>query len=326
MAISSIHFQAAKGVRAAGGTISETHNQRKHSMPHIHAELTALNESDIDTTIADRYAGQIKLSKKLPGRSLRSDAHSIREAVVNLNSEHTLLDLQRLSFALQRVYKIKCFQIYIHRDEGKILNQDEPGDTQLASGQRVKINHHAHMLFDWQDPKTAKIIRLSKLDLIDIQTLVAKTLNMQRGKEGSKAVRLEAQAYKATQEKINAEAAHVAAQKKTLMAVEYGYSEKELSGLEKWKETNAQELQQLEQTNKKLKETKPKELQQLEEATEYLQENLKKKIEKSKLLAATLKILKNSLKKQQAILLKWHEKLWNLKNNQKQHNSLRLKL
>ncbi len=90
---------------------------------------------------------------------------------------------------LKKSKGIKCIQIHIHRDEGK--SKDD-------------LNYHAHMIFDWQDEKTGKMLRLNKLDMSEIQSLVAKSLNMKRGilKTNSNRERLEPIEYKRQQEEL----------------------------------------------------------------------------------------------------------------------------
>jgi len=116
---------------------------------------------------------------------MQKNARPIREAVVNLATDHTMDDLKGLAKELEHHFRIKTFQIHIHRDEGKSKDQ---------------LNYHAHMVLDWQDKEKGTMLRLNKLQMSQIQTLVSETLGLERGKLNSKAIRLEAQEYKTTQE------------------------------------------------------------------------------------------------------------------------------
>ncbi len=111
----------------------------------------------------------------------------VREAVVNLNSSHSMENLKSLVRDMEGKKGIKCFQMHIHRDEGK---------------SRDEINYHAHLLFDWQDEKTGKTVKLNKRDFSEIQTLVAEVLEMERGelRTNSNRERLEPVEYKRQQE------------------------------------------------------------------------------------------------------------------------------
>lgn len=124
---------------------------------------------------------------------MQAKSTPIREAVVNLSPHHTMKDLKKLSKLLEEDYGIKAFQIHIYRDEGK---------------SRDDLNHHAHILFDWQDKETGKTFKLYKNHMSEIQTLTAAALRMQRGelKENSNRERLEAVEYKRQQEQKRLEA------------------------------------------------------------------------------------------------------------------------
>ena len=130
--------------------------------------------------------------KQKSGRKMQKNAEPIREAVVNLNANHTMEDLKKLAVNLKEKHQINCFQIHIHRDEGK---------------SRQEINHHAHMLFDWQDKETGKTLKLNRTDLSNIQDVVSQSLQMERGelKVNSNRKRLEPIEYKRHQEELKVE-------------------------------------------------------------------------------------------------------------------------
>lgn len=185
MALSSIHFAVAK-------YNSESHNQRRAKLDYTFTELEQNNRSWVAQSISDRKAKIELLALQLNQRKLNKNATPIREAVVNLEAHHGPEDLHHLANTLREKIGIDCFQWYIHRDEGVDKNN---------------LNYHAHMLFDWQDKSTGKMQRHGKHVMAEIQTITADALGMERGREGSTAVRHEAQAYKAVQDKLKAEKA-----------------------------------------------------------------------------------------------------------------------
>lgn len=168
---------------------STVHNERTVPLDYNFPDLVAHNEAWKTDEIETRKKAIESYCRKVSGRKLQKNAEPIREAVVNLNARHTMADLQQLAKTLQEKKAISCFQIYIHRDEGK---------------SREEINHHAHMVFDWQDKKTGKTIKLNRQDLSEIQTIVSESLQMQRGelKVNSNRERLEPIEYKRQQEEI----------------------------------------------------------------------------------------------------------------------------
>lgn len=191
MAKASIHFSPIQ-------SNSEAHNERSTRLDYNFPELEKNNESFILERVATREKAINSYCKKVSGRKLQKNAEPIREAVVNLNSHHTMADLKRLATVLKEKKGIDCFQIHIHRDEGK---------------SRDELNYHAHMIFDWQDKTTGKTLKLNRTDLSQIQDIVAETLQMQRGelRVNSNRERLEAVEYKRQQEEIRLKEAEIKA-------------------------------------------------------------------------------------------------------------------
>lgn len=158
----SIHFDIVK-------TTSESHNQRITPLDYVHEDKAHLNEQWQSHSIEQMMKIAKAHCKKVSGRKMQKNAEPIREAVVNLKASHNIENLKDLANELQEHYGIQCFQIYIHRDEGREEN-----------GQFI-TNHHAHMLFNWQDQNTGKTHKLNRTQLSQIQTLVARKLDMTRG-------------------------------------------------------------------------------------------------------------------------------------------------
>jgi hypothetical protein len=106
---------------------------------------------------------------------MQAKATPIREGVLIIDKHHTMDDLKRLSGAIEQRWGIKTFQIHIHRDEGH-----------RSSQKAWKSNLHAHILCDWTDQITGKSIKLGPDDMKEMQSIVADTLSMERGKSSSK--------------------------------------------------------------------------------------------------------------------------------------------
>lgn len=185
---SSIHFRAALAT-------SEAHNLREVKLDYNEPSLQVNNESSVSDTIAERMKKVQAHCKNVSGRKLQKNAMVIREAVVNLKPGTTMDDLKKLASELRKQYGIHCFQIHIHRDEG----HKDPNTGEF------KINHHAHMVFDWQDREKGTVVKLNRVQMSQIQTLVANTLEMERGelRVNSNRERLEPIEYKRQQAELH---------------------------------------------------------------------------------------------------------------------------
>lgn len=180
--------KASINIKAVSAT-SELHNKREVKLDYNYPELEVNNESWEANTIEEREKEIKAYCKQVSGRKLQKNATPIREGVVNLNSNHTMEDLKQLAKDLKAKHKIDCFQIHIHRDEGK---------------SREDLNYHAHMVFDWQDKETGKTLKLGKAAISQLQDTVAESLKMERGelRVNSNRNRLEPIEYKRQQEEL----------------------------------------------------------------------------------------------------------------------------
>ena len=180
MAKSSINFQKSKGH-------SYDHNFRK-------------DEPNYLLKLADRlenfYWQKEKSAREIFDEELKSYGtkkgkrptfeNSHWEAVLNLNKNHTLEDVQKLAEYIEQKFNITCATIAVHRDEGHYKN-DKP-----------QHNFHAHITFvtvkdgqqNWRKEK------IKPADLRELQTAVAEMLQMERGQENSEAERLSHKQYK----------------------------------------------------------------------------------------------------------------------------------
>ncbi|SUX46387.1 hypothetical protein [Chryseobacterium indoltheticum] len=177
----SINFKVVK-------SDSETHNFRKKTFDYIRKDLTPKNEYWMEQKIADRIQKIEAYCKEKSGRKLQKNAMPVREAVVVIKKNTTMLELQNLAKRLEEELKIRVFQIAIHKDEG---HTDK--DTK-----EWKPNYHAHLVADWQDLQTGKTLKHQSFHYSKMQDLTAECLSMERGISGSRG-RLEAIEFKIQQ-------------------------------------------------------------------------------------------------------------------------------
>ncbi|MFC3159485.1 hypothetical protein ACFOEQ_14060 [Chryseobacterium arachidis] len=176
----SINFKAVK-------LDSETHNFRKKTFDYIRKDLTPKNEYWMEQKIAQRIQNIEAYCKEKSGRKLQKNAMPVREAVVVIKENTTMLELQNLAKRLEEELKIRV-QIAIHKDEG---HTDK--DTK-----EWKPNYHAHLVADWQDLDTGKTLKHQSFHYSKMQDLTAECLNMERGISGSRG-RLDAIEFKIQQ-------------------------------------------------------------------------------------------------------------------------------
>ncbi|MDV3662127.1 hypothetical protein CMU70_16905 [Elizabethkingia anophelis] len=174
----SINFKAAK-------PDSEIHNFRKKTFDYIRKDLSSKNEYWQKEKIADRLIKIENYCKEKSGRKLQKNAMPIREAVVVIKEDTTMLELQNLASKLQEELKIRIFQIAIHKDEGHYDKETK----------EWKPNYHAHLVADWQDLETGKTLKHQSFHYSKMQDIAAECLEMERGVSGSVG-RLEAIAFK----------------------------------------------------------------------------------------------------------------------------------
>ncbi|MGE4511934.1 MAG: hypothetical protein AB7D43_12620, partial [Sulfurimonadaceae bacterium] len=140
------------------------------------------------------------------------------EAVVNLNKEHTIKDVERLVREIEKETGFTAVQISIHRDEGKINEKtghpiynlhahvnfftlDHETGQQLyrrsiSNSERQRIRKEHDIPDGEKIPKELTAV-MDKAKLSKLQDITAETLGMERGERGSEAVRLEHKQHKA---------------------------------------------------------------------------------------------------------------------------------
>ena len=180
MAKSSINFQKSKGH-------SYDHNFRKDEPNYLLKPADRLENFywQNEKSAREIFDEELKSYGTKKGKRPTFE-NSHWEAVLNLNKNHTLEDVQRVAEYIEQKFNITCATIAVHRDEGHYKN-DKP-----------QHNFHAHITFvtvkdgqqNWRKEK------IKPADLRELQTAVAEMLQMERGQENSEAERLSHKQYK----------------------------------------------------------------------------------------------------------------------------------
>lgn len=191
-----------------------THQKPEHraTLNYIHSERTEMNESwhkeyqsnGHPKTLRNYLADTKKVVKAKTGRAMQKKAEDnvIGEAVVVIDEQTTMEDLQKLGKAMEQRYGWTCVQIHIHRDEGYLGER-----TEEMKHREGKYNLHAHMFFITTDLKTGKSWKRQRGEGSVMQDITAQTLDLTRGvkkSEQTKEVKetLNVIEYKTMQEEI----------------------------------------------------------------------------------------------------------------------------
>lgn len=155
-------------------------------------------------TLRNYLADTKRIVKEKTGRAMQKKAEDnvIGEAVVVIDEQTTMEDLQKLGKAMEQRYGWTCVQIHIHRDEGYLGERTE--DMKHREG---KYNLHAHMFFITTNLATGKSWKRQRGEGSVMQDITAQTLDLTRGvKKSEQAVApketLHVLEYKAMQEEI----------------------------------------------------------------------------------------------------------------------------
>jgi len=164
---------------------------RKYGKTYFWTERTQLNESWRNPDYADSLSDTLEqlkvLVKQKTGRAMQMKSHervdrktgkvkviagssAIREGCPPIKPDTTIEDFAEFNAWLASK-NITLISIDLHRDEGHI---DEYSDE-------LKVNNHAHIIVDWIDHQTGKSVKLSKADCEEMQTVLARSLGMERG-------------------------------------------------------------------------------------------------------------------------------------------------
>lgn len=153
---------------------------------YIHSDRSHLNESwhreyqanGHPKTLRNYLSDTKKVVKEKTKRSMQKKAEEkvIAEAVVVIDEETTMEDLQKLGKAMEDQYGWTTIQIHIHRDEGYL--GERSSDQKHREG---KYNLHAHMFFVTTNLQTGKSWKWSPKDGSEMQDITAQSLNLTRG-------------------------------------------------------------------------------------------------------------------------------------------------
>lgn len=183
MTISSIHFQKAEV------EFAEKHNfrtEKKEPEYLLDKQYRKTNEYLKLHDPKELYQEQMELRKQNHSRGFAPHLKDVYwEAVVNLDEKHTLADVKKVADFIQQKYHLQPCSIALHHDEGY---KDKDGT--------VKYNHHAHLCFLTMDKGISTMRKIRSKELRQMQTEVANLLGMERGKENSKATRLDHKQYR----------------------------------------------------------------------------------------------------------------------------------
>lgn len=172
MAKSSIHFEKTDA------SFAKKHNSRAEEptylLPKKFWQGNTFEEIYTSKNLDVMYRWQCRLRKRLHRRgSTPTLKNSLTEAVINLNSTHTLDDVKRVAQAIQEQYNFTPVSYAIHRDEGHMESRN--GKTYPV------YNYHAHVVFFTMADGESQRRKLGSKELEEINTLTAKLLGMERG-------------------------------------------------------------------------------------------------------------------------------------------------
>lgn len=186
MAKSSINFKKSSAHSSA-------HNLRIDEPSYLLPIEFRLENESWQNSKSDKelFELELKNSNRKGGPKPKLE-NSRWEAVLNLNKNHSLEDVQKVAEHIAKKFNITPTEITIHRDEGHIEN-----------GKPV-YNFHAHLNFlTYKDGKQNWRKELIKpAALSELQTEVSQILGMERGRVNSKAKRLDHRQYKAVAQEM----------------------------------------------------------------------------------------------------------------------------
>lgn len=184
-----------------------------------------------------RAEAEINYRKKVGQKMKVKKGNDHWEAVINLKRNHTIADVQKVAQYLEKETGFTAVQISVHKDEGHFMidgKKHSPSETihkdkkgkwffdrafkepvDMTKAKKI-YNNHAHINFFTLDRKTGiqhynrygrynkrtnalTSKGMTKKVLSEIQTRTAEILDMERGKIGSKAVRLTPRQYRAVE-------------------------------------------------------------------------------------------------------------------------------
>ena len=169
MAKSSLNIKSRNVVSAL------LHNSRAYNLSYA-IDSPANNETKSYISIREmkELVNNIKADYQkhsYRNRRLPSNSTPIREGILNIEEHHTFEDIEKCAMETAKMLGAKVLMISVHRDEGHI---DE------ETGEKV-YNLHAHILYNFYNFDTHKIVHHPDGLMAKVQTKVAEMLNMERG-------------------------------------------------------------------------------------------------------------------------------------------------
>lgn len=194
---SSIHLRPAK-------LFAMIHNIRGAYVSYL-VDISEHNEYDKDfESVLERYnllknEAESNYYNRTKQHIQTAKNKYMWEAVVNIKTNHSMGDIQRLAKELEKKYGWKTLQIAIHKDEGHV---------DKVKGEII-LNNHAHILFFMLSNDGIYLMKKrenGRKKMSELQTFVAKVLGMERGvsKLISKKVRLDHRQYRQVAEEKEA--------------------------------------------------------------------------------------------------------------------------
>jgi len=214
--------RGSSGHFAKGGAGYFAHNDRssktKNSIFHNEKNEVSCSATEAFKTYRSELAKRAEAYTARTNQKLQKNIVTHRSIIVNLEKHHSLKDLEKVKNYLEKTLDTKVLQIAIHRDEGYIdKDTKEEHKNYHAHIEIMGIDSHGISIAqhqnkfrikktDTDEQKKAKIekqkveqTRANRLDstyYTKFQTYLANTLNMLRGRGGSKAKRLDTYEYK----------------------------------------------------------------------------------------------------------------------------------
>ncbi|MDY0292898.1 MAG: hypothetical protein RBR02_11260, partial [Desulfuromonadaceae bacterium] len=189
MAISSINIKASSSNAFTHNdrTLSPSYLLDKKDSLGIECNRTSQQAQELYLSLRNEAFGNYTLRT---GQKVQTKEEKLRwSAVVNLNENHTLKDVEQLADTLSKKYGWQVLQVAIHRDEGFVKDG------------KPQYNLHAHIelfMLDKEGLFTFKKREFGAKKMSELQDIVSSELSMQRGvsKLESKRERLEHREYK----------------------------------------------------------------------------------------------------------------------------------
>ena len=173
----TIYFMAKTSLhlKACDIAASESHNKRDKHLDYVRPELSLLNESYsyIAHSLPTELVNIKREVKSKTGRKLQKNAVPLKEGVIVIDQDTTMAQIQTFCDQCLQRFGMRPLQIHIHRDEGHVRAKE------------WRPNLHAHIVWSMYDAE-GRNVRLSRQDCIQMQTMLADCLQMERGKTSDK--------------------------------------------------------------------------------------------------------------------------------------------